>query len=121
VSTTPPDPETAKGFSAVDAQPDPSFLVAGMEATAEWPAVIQLRDFERAAVVPVPGDRVLDVGCGIADVARRYAALVSPGGRVLGIDASEAMLAVARDRAAGRDGRFWMSVTMTTVMARRPG
>ena len=22
---------------------------------------------------------------------------------------------------AGRDGRFWMSVTMTTVVARRPG
>jgi len=54
-------------------------------------------------------------------MGRGYAALVSPGGRVLGIDASEAMLAVARDRAAGRDGRFWMSVTMTTVVARRPG
>lgn len=108
MSITPPDPETAKGFSAVDAQPDPSFLVAGMDATAEWPAVIQLRDFERATLAPTPGDRVLDVGCGIADVARGYAALVSPGGRVVGIDASEAMLAVARHRAAadGVDAEF---------------
>ena len=100
MSITPPDPETGKGFSAVDDQPDPSFLVAGMEATAEWPAVIRLRAFERAGLALSPGATVLDVGCGIADVARGYAALVSPGGRVLGIDASEAMLAVARGRAA---------------------
>jgi ubiquinone/menaquinone biosynthesis C-methylase UbiE len=49
---------------------------------------------------PRPEDRVLDVGCGTGIVARRAAPL---GGRVVGVDASAGMLAVAR-AAAGREG-----------------
>lgn len=98
----------ARGFGAVDAQPDPSVLVAGMEATAEWPAVVQLRAWERDRLALRPGESLLDVGCGIGDVARSVAALVQPGGRVVGIDSSAAMLTVARARAEadGIDATF---------------
>jgi SAM-dependent methyltransferase len=47
------------------------------------------------------GDRVLDVGCGCGDTTIALARRVAPGGRVLGIDVSAAMLARARERAAG--------------------
>jgi len=45
-----------------------------------------------------PGDRVLDVACGTADLSMLSAAQVSPGGAVIGIDFSEKMLEVGRRR-----------------------
>lgn len=48
-----------------------------------------------------PGMRVLDLGCGVGDVSQIAAALVGPGGSVLGIDISDAALAIARTRATG--------------------
>lgn len=93
------DPSVEQGFTQVDAQPDPAFLVRTMDATSHWPAVRRLRAFERARLAPSPGDRILDVGCGLADVAIEMAALVQPGGHVLAVDASEEFLDVARHRA----------------------
>ena len=75
-----------------------------MEATAAWPAVRQLRVRERARLGLQAGDRLLDVGCGLGDVAVDLARDVTPGGGVVGVDASEVMLEAARRRAvaAGR-------------------
>src|ERR671928_1178202 len=46
------------------------------------------------------GDRVLDVGCGLGHELQRLAPLVGPQGRLLGVDASPAMVIEARRRAA---------------------
>ena len=52
-----------------------------------------------------PGMRVLDLGCGVGDVALIAAGLVGPGGEVLGVDRSPEALATAARRAeeAGQD------------------
>lgn len=47
-----------------------------------------------------PGARVLEVGCGTGDDARLLAALVGQDGRIVGIDASEAMIGVAQERSS---------------------
>lgn len=47
------------------------------------------------------GDRVLDLGTGTGSAAIAASPLVAPGGTVLGVDISEAMLAHARQRLAG--------------------
>jgi ubiquinone/menaquinone biosynthesis C-methylase UbiE len=46
-----------------------------------------------------PGERVLDAGCGTGYTTRLAARAVGPAGFVKGVDISEGMLAVARERA----------------------
>ena len=46
-----------------------------------------------------PGERVLDVGCGSGAVTRTLAQRVAPGGSAVGLDASTALLKVARELA----------------------
>jgi SAM-dependent methyltransferase len=46
-----------------------------------------------------PGTRVLDLGCGAGDVSMLAAELVGPTGSVVGIDRSQEVIAVARERA----------------------
>jgi ubiquinone/menaquinone biosynthesis C-methylase UbiE len=47
-------------------------------------------------LVPGPGERLLDVACGTGIVARLAKERGVPGGRIIGVDASADMLAVAR-------------------------
>jgi len=46
-----------------------------------------------------PGMRVLEAGCGLGDDAFRIAERIIPGGKVIGLDASAAMIEKARRRA----------------------
>ncbi|MBV8334334.1 MAG: methyltransferase domain-containing protein, partial [Alphaproteobacteria bacterium] len=52
---------------------------------------------EHAAIMP--GERVIDVGCGCGATALELAARVGPSGFVVGIDVSQPMLKRARERA----------------------
>lgn len=47
---------------------------------------------------PVPGEKVIDLGCGFGDTTRQIANLVGPGGEVLGVDAGTRFI-----ETAGRD------------------
>ena len=58
-----------------------------------------------AAANPAPGDRILDVGCGSGQVAIDLVR-AAPGARALGVDLSQALLEVARRRAAGLAAKF---------------
>ena len=51
------------------------------------------------AADPRPGERVLDIGCGMGATTLAAAERVLPGGSALGVDLSGPMLAVARERA----------------------
>ena len=48
---------------------------------------------------PAEGDRAVDLGCGFGDTAQRLAELVGPQGSVLGIDAAERFIDLAREEA----------------------
>ncbi|HEX9818638.1 MAG TPA: methyltransferase domain-containing protein [Methylomirabilota bacterium] len=62
-----------------------------------------------------PGERILDVGCGTGIVARRAAARAGAGGRVVGIDLNEGMLAVARRASSSRPGVEWRQGNATAL------
>jgi demethylmenaquinone methyltransferase/2-methoxy-6-polyprenyl-1,4-benzoquinol methylase len=51
-----------------------------------------------------PGAHVLDVATGTGDLAFELARRVDPGGRIVGVDFSENMLALARDKATAAPG-----------------
>jgi SAM-dependent methyltransferase len=93
-------PPEFRGFSDVDrtgragVYADYLDQVRGLEAVAEW----KERSF--AALAPRPGAVLLDVGCGTGEDVRTLARRVVPGGRAIGVDASEGMVAEARRRAA---------------------
>lgn len=56
------------------------------------------RDLVSGWLEPQPGERILDLGCGSGELSAQIAAA---GAGVLGVDASEAMIAAARERHAG--------------------
>ena len=85
-------------FSAVDTEPGAVALIAALDQQAANPAIQRLRAAAFEMLDIRIGLRVVDVGCGIGDVARALAALVGADGRVVGIDASDTMLAEARRR-----------------------
>ena len=56
-----------------------------------------------AALAPRPGEHILDIGCGGGTTALDLANDVAPGGSVVGIDVSAAVLAFAQQAAAGNE------------------
>jgi SAM-dependent methyltransferase len=87
------------GYQRVDDDPNVAVLVAAMDDTAGWDATRRLRSWERERLRLMPGERLLDVGCGLGEAALALAEDLGDSGELVGIDASEQMLAVARRNA----------------------
>jgi SAM-dependent methyltransferase len=53
---------------------------------------------------PAPGEHILDIGCGCGQTSFALAERVGANGQVLGVDISQPMLAVVRDRSVAAGG-----------------
>ena len=93
------DETHALGYQRVDDDPNVSVLLETMEATGRWEATLRLRAWEREQLNLTPGQRLLDVGCGLGDTALALADELGSDGEIVGIDASAEMIAGARSRA----------------------
>lgn len=69
-----------------------------VEALYETPGVVERRRIIAEKIALKPGERVIDIGSGPGFLARDMAEVVGPNGSVLGIDVSDAMLAMAATR-----------------------
>src|SRR4029434_1896393 len=65
--------------------------------------VVPFGDAALKIAAPQPGERVIDIGCGCGDSSFDLARIVGKNGAVLGIGVAQAMLEVARSRAALAD------------------
>ena len=65
------------------------------------------------AVAPAPGDEVLELACGAGGLGLALADQVGPGGRVVLSDVAPEMVAIATERAAGRNRIDGVSAEVT--------
>lgn len=88
-------------FGSIDQTADAKYFIQFLD-TAGAEASFQAYKRRTAELLEArPGQRLLEVACGTGDDARALARLVAPGGSVVGIDNSAAMVAEARRRAEG--------------------
>jgi ubiquinone/menaquinone biosynthesis C-methylase UbiE len=88
-------------FGRIDATADPAYFIRFLDAAC---AAESFQAYKRRLVELLhlrPGGRYLDVGCGTGDDVRDMAKGFDPSGRIVGIDNSQAMIDVARQRATG--------------------
>ncbi len=78
------------------------------EAVPDWPGELDFYT-EMAEEVRKRGESLLELACGTGRVGIRLAKL---GGRVVGLDLSEKMLAVARQKSAGMENISWVRADM---------
>ena len=91
--------ESEHAFRDVDTSGVAPELIQYLEAVAALPEVRAVHDRTAAILDAKPGERVLEVGCGLGADARELAARVAPGGgEVVAIDLSTAMVEAARAR-----------------------
>ena len=103
-----PKPDKLSGITDVLRYDEPtSRRIRGIAQTAEIRA-------QRRRVVellcPVPGHRVLDVGCGPGELVLELHEALQPGGSACGVDISPEMIAMARD--AGVDATLATGTTL---------
>jgi SAM-dependent methyltransferase len=93
---------TDTGFAAVDGSLDPRSFVVYLDGINRLDSIQGYKRRALALLRPQPGQHLLEVGCGTGEDARALAALVGPGGHVVGIDGSATMIAEAQSRTAGQ-------------------
>lgn len=100
-----PDPSP---FAGIDELPPEAaaVLIGALESMAGSPEIRRVRDVATSLLAAAPGQRLLDAGCGLGDVARGLAAQVGPGGEVTALDFSAVTLEVARQRHDGSAVRY---------------
>ncbi|MEF3695971.1 methyltransferase domain-containing protein [Desulfolutivibrio sp.] len=91
-------------FCCVDRVSDPGRFVACLERLSAIPFFRDYKSESRAALGLNPGDRVLEVGCGLGFDLAALGAEVAPAGLAVGLDMSRIMLERARQAAPGRPG-----------------
>ena len=89
-------------FNQVDRSHDPDFFIRFMDEAQKPTAIARSKQVILDRIALTPGDAVLEVGCGPGNDVFDMVDLVGPTGRLVGVDASEAMIAEARRRAKHR-------------------
>jgi ubiquinone/menaquinone biosynthesis C-methylase UbiE len=90
-------------FAEVDNLPPHivGLLHDALQRMAAHPEIQRVRGVALDALQPAPGQRLLDAGAGIGEVARQLADLVAPDGSVVALDRSAATVRAAADRHDG--------------------
>ena len=98
------DDDLASGFRNVDLAADFAVFSGCLTLVGSIPFFAECKRESYGMLGAAPGRRLLDVGCGLGDDAATLAGLVAPGGAVVGVDGSRAMVEAARGRHGGVEG-----------------
>ena len=90
--------DLASGFQRVDRASDFEVFSSCLTLIDSLPFFAECKRASYDLLNATPGRRILEVGCGLGDDAAALAKLVAPGGSVVAIDGSQAMIDAARER-----------------------
>src|SRR5262245_23485640 len=96
--------DLASGFKEVDRAADFAVFASCLDFIESIPFFAECKRESFALLGAAPGRRMLDVGCGLGDDAAALARMAAPGGTVVGLDGSQAMIEAARQRHGGIAG-----------------
>jgi ubiquinone/menaquinone biosynthesis C-methylase UbiE len=92
---------TVTQWGAVDKTADPAAFIRYLDTVSALDTIRRVKHRTYDLLQVREGHHVLDIGCGVGDDVQALARRVGGGGRVVGIDSSEAMIAEARQRIEG--------------------
>lgn len=104
-------------FSDVDSAADTDAYVAYLDFVAGLPGAAAYKETSFELLDPAPGQRILEVGCGTGDDAREVARRVAPGGAVVAVDSSLAMVEEARRRGEDDDAELAVRYEVDDALA----
>jgi len=90
--------DLASGFQSVDRSSDFEVFSSCLTLIDSLPFFAECKRESYDLLGAAPGRRILEVGCGLGDDAAALARLVAPGGSVVAVDGSQAMIEAARER-----------------------
>lgn len=90
--------DLASGFQSVDRASDFEVFAECLTLIDSLPFFAECKRESYDLLGAAPGNRILEVGCGLGDDAAALAGRVAPGGAVVAVDGSEAMVEAARRR-----------------------
>jgi SAM-dependent methyltransferase len=97
--------DIGRGFQEVDEAADAAHFVDYLRTASAMEAIAAGKQARDGLLGLSPGGRVLEVGCGLGDDARRLLQLVGEEGSVVGLDSSAELLKEARANNPGVDWR----------------
>ena len=90
--------DLAAGFQSVDRASDFEVFASCLTLIDSLPFFAECKRESYDLLAAMQGSRILEVGCGLGDDAAALAQRVAPGGAVVAVDGSEAMVEAARRR-----------------------
>lgn len=96
--------DLAAGFQSVDHASDFEVFASCLTLIDSLPFFAECKRESYDLLAATPGSRILEVGCGLGDDAAALARRVAPGGSVVAIDGSQAMVDAACKRHGGIAG-----------------
>lgn len=116
---TEPRPTERTPFANVDEMPQQlqDVLLDALTRMAATPQIQAVRAVAAEALRPQPGQRLLDAGCGVGEVARALAARVASDGEVVAVDASAVTVAAAAARHDGGAVRYEVADVLSLPFA----
>ena len=90
--------DLASGFQSVDHASDFEVFASCLTLIDSLPFFAECKRESYDLLAATPGSRILEVGCGLGDDAVALARRVAPGGSVVAVDGSQAMVDAARKR-----------------------